>query len=67
MVEPDNPNGSLFAIEGLTDETGRILGKMGHNERTIDTEPGGKTRYLFKNIPGDTCQNIFAAGVRYFQ
>ena len=66
MVEPDNPNGSLFAIEGLTDETGRILGKMGHSERAIDTEPGGKTRHLFKNIPGDTCENIFAAGVRYF-
>lgn len=66
MCEPDNPNGSLFAIEGMTDATGRILGKMGHSERTIDTEPGGKTRHLFKNIPGDTCQNIFAAGVRYF-
>lgn len=66
MSEPDNPNGSCFAIEGMTDTTGRILGKMGHNERAIDTDEGGRTRHLFKNIPGDTCQNIFAAGVQYF-
>ncbi len=66
MTEPDNPNGSMYAIEGLTDPTGRILGKMGHSERPIDAGPGGKTNALYKNIPGDTCQNIFAAGVRYF-
>ncbi len=66
MNEPDNPNGSRYAIEGITDETGRILGKMGHSERAMDTGAGGRTRHLFKNIPGDTCQNIFAAGVRYF-
>ncbi len=69
MVEPENPNGSQYAIEGLTDSTGRILGKMGHSERTIDQGPGGRRPAgpaLYKNIPGDTCQNIFAAGVRYF-
>lgn len=64
MIEPENPNGSLYAIEGMTDETGLILGKMGHSERTIDA---GSTRHLCKNIPGDTCQNIFAAGVRYWK
>lgn len=61
MLEPDNPNGSQYAIEGMTDSSGLILGKMGHSERPID--PSG---LLFRNIPGDTCQNIFAAGVRYF-
>lgn len=66
MTEPYNPNGSYFAIEGMTDETGRILGKLGHSERAIDIEAAGKTLHLFKNIPGNTCQNIFAAGVRYF-
>ncbi len=66
MTEPDNPNGSRYAIEGLTDPTGRILGKMGHSERPIDAGTGGKSAHLYKNIPGDTCQNIFAAGVRYF-
>jgi phosphoribosylformylglycinamidine synthase len=34
--EPDNPNGSMFAIEGLTSPDGRILGKMGHSERRGD-------------------------------
>ena len=66
MTEPYNPNGSYFAIEGMTDETGRILGKLGHSERAIDIVAAGKTLHLFKNIPGNTCQNIFAAGVRYF-
>jgi len=66
MTEPDNPNGSMYAIEGMTDETGRILGKMGHSERPIDTGAGGSSRVLFKNIPGDRCENIFAAGVGYF-
>lgn len=31
--EPDNPNGSSYAIEGLTSPNGLILGKMAHNER----------------------------------
>jgi len=65
MLEPDNPNGSGFAIEGLTDPSGRVLGKMGHSERPIDLT--SDRRNLFKNIPGDTCQNVFAAGVRYWR
>jgi len=63
MTEPDNPNGSMFAIEGMTDPTGRVLGKMGHSERPLGTASGP----LFSNIPGDTCQNIFTAGVAYWQ
>ncbi|HMM05774.1 MAG TPA: phosphoribosylformylglycinamidine synthase [Clostridiales bacterium] len=58
MVAPDNPNGSLMAIEGITDKTGLILGKMGHSERC---RPG-----LYKNIPGDFDQKIFVSGVKYF-
>jgi len=65
LVEPDNPNGSMYAIEGMTDPTGRVLGKMGHNERTL--EAGTRSRNLFKNIPGDASQNIFAAGVKYWR
>jgi phosphoribosylformylglycinamidine synthase len=65
MTEPDNPNGSMYAIEGMTDPSGRILGKMGHNERPVDS--GSGARPLYRNIPGDTCQNIFAAGVRYWK
>ncbi len=66
MTEPDNPNGSMYAIEGMTSKSGLILGKMGHSERTIDTTADNAARQLFKNIPGDTYQNIFAAGVRFW-
>ena len=66
MTEPDNPNGSMFAIEGMTSPDGRVLGKMGHNERTIGTAHLGSSDELIKNIEGNKCQNIFAAGVRYF-
>jgi phosphoribosylformylglycinamidine synthase len=57
--EPDNPNGSDFAIEALTSPDGRILGKMGHSER--------RGEFVHINIPGNKRQNIFEAGVRYFQ
>jgi phosphoribosylformylglycinamidine synthase len=59
LVEPDNPNGSAFAIEGLTSPNGRILGKMGHSERCGD--------YVHMNIPGNKTQRIFEAGVAYFK
>ena len=32
---PDNPNGSVAGIAGITDETGRVLGLMPHPERHI--------------------------------
>lgn len=53
-----NPNGSLGAIEGITSPCGRVLGKMGHTERS--------GTLVAKNIPGDKHQPIFAAGVSYF-
>ncbi len=65
--EPDNPNGSMYAIEGITSKDGRILGKMGHNERTIEAFTDGQSKDIFKNISGNKCQNIFAAGVSYFK
>ena len=61
MNEPDNPNGSAYAIEGLTSPDGHVLGKMGHNERTLGSDD------LLKNIDGCKSQNIFAAGVAYFK
>lgn len=74
ITEPDNPNGSLFAIEGLTSPDGHVLGKMGHSERTMGLGADGSASDLLKNIAGDpasnpaenSCQNIFAAGVSYF-
>ena len=54
----DNPNGSMYAVEGLTSGDGRIFGKMGHSERV------GK--YLYKNLPGEYDMQLFAAGVKWF-
>jgi len=53
-----NPNGSDYAIEGLTSTCGKILGKMGHSERYA--------KHCYQNYPNFRPQNIFAAGVRYF-
>lgn len=54
-----NPNGSLLAIEGITSPDGRVLGKMGHSERS--------GAGLYKNVPGQTMyQPIFEGGVAYF-
>ncbi len=54
-----NPNGSWYAIEGITSPDGRVFGKMGHSER--------KGKYVAKNIYGDKDQKIFEAGVAYFR
>lgn len=54
-----NPNGSAWAIEGITSPDGRILGKMGHTERV------GK--YLYKNIPGEFDLKLFTSAVEYFK
>ncbi len=54
-----NPNGSLYAIEGITSPDGRVLGKMGHSERLSSG--------TFKNIVGTTDQWIYKSGVNYFK
>jgi phosphoribosylformylglycinamidine synthase len=54
-----NPNGSMWAVEGIMSADGRVLGKMGHSERAA--------LHTFKNIPGDWDQKIFESGVRYFK
>ena len=53
-----NPNGSDFAIEGITSPCGRILGKMGHTERYTGDN--------LRNIPGNKLQPLFKSGVEYF-
>ncbi len=58
MAMPYNPNGSFYAIEGLTSPDGRIFGKMGHSERIGNN--------LYKNIPNVKDQQIFKAGIEYF-
>ena len=53
-----NPNNSVWAIEGITSPDGRVLGKMGHSERT---GPG-----LYQNVPGDYDMKLFRSAVEYF-
>ena len=59
LETPHNPNGSDYAIEGICSPDGRILGKMGHTERS------GKG-LLLNNAYGDFSQKLFLGGVRYF-
>ena len=54
-----NPNGSIFAIEGITSPDGRVFGKMGHSERIGNG--------LYKNVPGNYDIRMFEAAVKYFK
>ena len=54
-----NPNGSMYAIEGITSPDGRVFGKMGHSERI--------GAGLYKNVPGNYDIRMFEAAVRYFK
>lgn len=56
---PHNPNGSVYAIEGLVSKCGQIYGRMGHPERFEDG--------LMINIPGTRYHNIFKNAVDYFK
>ena len=53
-----NPNGSMYEVEGITSPDGRILGKMGHSERMGQN--------IGINVPGHKDQRIFEAGIKYF-
>ncbi len=54
-----NPNGSIDAIEGITDSSGRIFGKMGHSERIGNG--------LYKNVCGNYDIGMFRSAVKYFK
>ena len=53
-----NPNGSYYAVEGITSPDGRVFGKMGHAERWDDG--------LYKNVPGNYDMGLFRAAKEYF-
>ncbi len=53
-----NPNGSVYAIEGMTSPDGRVFGKMGHAERT--------GYGLYKNVEGRYDMKMFESAVKYF-
>ena len=54
-----NPNGSFYAVEGITSPDGRIFGKMGHTERA--------GYGLYKNVPGKYELDMFRSAVKYFR
>ncbi|MCL2354622.1 MAG: phosphoribosylformylglycinamidine synthase subunit PurQ, partial [Oscillospiraceae bacterium] len=54
-----NPNGSMYAIEGITNLDGRVLGRMGHPERAY--------RGNIQNVIGNMDTKIFESGVEYFK
>ena len=54
-----NPNGSAFAVEGITSPDGRVFGKMGHSERIGCG--------LYRNVPGNFEIGMFRAAVKYFR
>ena len=53
-----NPNGSTFAVEGITSADGRVLGKMGHSERIGDG--------LYRNVEGKYDMQLFRGAVDYY-
>ena len=53
-----NPNGSVWAVEGITSPDGRVFGKMGHAERIGDG--------LYSNVPGNYDLRLFASAKDYF-
>ncbi len=58
-MDPDfNPNGSAWAVEGITSPDGRVFGKMAHAERI---GPG-----LYRNVPGEYDLQLFQAARDYF-
>ena len=59
MDEEWNPNGSYQCIEGITSPDGRILGKMGHNERCWNG--------VAVNIDFRQDMHLFRSGVDYFK
>jgi phosphoribosylformylglycinamidine synthase len=54
-----NPNGSIYAVEGITSPDGRVLGKMGHSERIGNG--------LYKNVEGNYDMKLFASAVKYYK
>ena len=54
-----NPNGSVYAVEGITSPDGRVFGKMGHAERIGSG--------LYQNVPGEYDLRMFESAVKYFR
>ncbi len=53
-----NPNGSVWAVEGILSPDGRVFGKMGHSERV--------GAGLYRNVPGNYNLELFESAKDYF-
>lgn len=62
---PENPNGSMDHIAGITDRTGRILGLMPHPERHFLFQQHPFWTRLLKKAGRGEGARIFENGVRY--
>lgn len=65
LPEPENPNGSLANIAGLSDSTGRVLGLMPHPERFLFATQHPQWTRMERRGEGDGIQ-VFRNAVRYF-
>ena len=50
----------ILDIIQITSPDGRVLGKMGHSERSYKTG-------ILQNVPGNKNQKIFESGVEYYK
>ncbi len=55
---PDNPNGSVLAVEALSSVDGKVFGRMAHSERIVDQ--------LYQNTDAKADSALFWGAVRYF-
>ncbi len=54
-----NPNGSVWAVEGIVSPDGRVLGKMAHSERVGEA--------LYQNVAGNFDLPLFRSAVDYYK
>lgn len=54
-----NPGGSMMAIESVSSEDGRVLGRIGCADRI--------GRGLYRNVPGNYFSGMFENAMRYFR
>ena len=62
---PDNPNGSVADVAGVSDATGRVLGLMPHPERHIDPTHHPRWTRGHAGLVGDGLK-VFTNAVEYF-
>ena len=58
MGLPYNPNGSFWAVEGITSADGRVFGRMAHSERCGS--------FLYRNTPYKEDRALFEGAYSYF-